>query len=78
MSTVASVRLNEEEQEILTGFADMQGMKLTTFLKAAAMSVVEDFFDIRAADEALAEYEKTGIAYSHEEVMEMLADETQN
>ena len=55
---VYSVRMTDQEKELLEAYAKMHGISMSTALKAAFFEMLEDEYDIKVADEALEEFEK--------------------
>jgi len=56
---VVSVRMSEDEQAALKSFADFHGMPLSTLLKETLLERMEDEYDVRLAESALAEDDGT-------------------
>ena len=51
-----SLRMTDVEKKLLQDYADTQGISMADALKRAFFNMLEDEYDIKAADEAYAEY----------------------
>ena len=69
---VVSIRMSEEEKRVAESYAKLHGMSLSEAIKRALFEKIEDEYDIAVADEALREYEKNKVSYSHEDAKKML------
>ena len=67
---VISMRASEREKEIIKEFANFYGITASEFMRRAVMEKIEDEFDLRAYEEAKAEFEKDTRTYTLKEVME--------
>ena len=67
-----SVRLNEKDEKLFKKYAEMHGMSLSDLFRSSVMERIEDEFDLKFYEEAMAEYEKDPVTYSHEEIGKML------
>ena len=72
MNMVVSIRMTNEEKELATAYAKLNGTTLSEAIKRAYFEKIEEEYDIVLADEALREYEKNPKTYSHEEVKKIL------
>lgn len=64
-----SIRMTEQEEKIAKAYAMLQGISLGEAFKQALFDRIEDEMDIKAADEAYAEYLKNPVSYSLEDLM---------
>lgn len=55
-----SIRLNEEERMLADSYAKLHAMSLGEAFKRALFEKIEDEYDIRVAEEAHADYVKSG------------------
>ena len=55
-----SLRLNEEERMLADSYAKLHAMSLGEAFKRALFEKIEDEYDIRVAEEAHADYVKSG------------------
>ena len=70
---VVSIRMTNEEKELATAYAKLNGVTLSEAIKRAYFEKIEDEYDIELADAALRDYEKNPKTYSLKEVMEELS-----
>ncbi len=59
-----SVRLNEQEEELLKPMLSLWMKHLSTLFKKALLEKIEDEFDLKVGQKALAEYEQDPVTYS--------------
>ena len=69
---VISIRMTNEEKNLASAYAKLNGVSLSEAIKRAYFEKIEDEYDIELADAALREYEKNPKTYSLKEVMEEL------
>lgn len=55
-----SIRLTEQEKNLATSYAQLQGVSVGEAFKQALFERIEDEYDLTVAREALAEYEREG------------------
>lgn len=67
-----SLRLNNDDAELIKAYADMNGITVSELVRRSVIERIEDEFDLKAYNEAMAEYKKNPATYSHEEVAKML------
>ena len=67
-----SLRLNTADAELVKAYAEMNGISVSELLRRSVMERIEDEFDLKAYEEAMAEYRKNPVTYSLEEVIEEL------
>ena len=67
-----SLRLNNADSELVKAYAEMNGISVSELLRRSVMERIEDEFDLKAYEEAMAEYRKNPVTYSLEEVIEEL------
>lgn len=70
-----SLRLNDRDSELIKRFAEMQGVSVSELVRRSVISKIEDEYDLRLYNEALAEYRKDPKTYSLDEVERELAAE---
>lgn len=71
MGTI-SLRLSNEDANLFRSYADMNNMSLSEMIRSAVYKQIEDEFDLKAFDAAMAEYKANPVRHTHEEVREML------
>ena len=67
-----SLRLNTADSELVKAYAEMNGISVSELLRRAVMERIEDEFDLKAYEEAMAEYKAEPVTYSLEEVIQEL------
>lgn len=67
-----SLRLNTADSELVKAYAEMHGISVSELLRRSVLERIEDEFDLKAYEEAMAEYRKNPVTYSLEEVIEEL------
>ena len=67
-----SLRLNTADSELVKAYAEMKGISVSELLRRSVMERIENEFDLKAYEEAMAEYRKNPVTYSLEEVIEEL------
>ena len=67
-----SVRLNKEDTELFKKYAELNNMSLSDMIRNAVLEKIEDEYDLKCYEEAIKEYKKNPVTYSHEEVAKML------
>jgi hypothetical protein len=67
-----SLRLNTADSELVKAYAEMNGISVSELLRRSVMERIEDEFDLKAYEQAMAEYRKNPETYTLEEVIEEL------
>lgn len=67
-----SLRLNTADSELVKAYAEMHGITVSELLRRSVMERIEDEFDLKAYEAAMAEYRKNPVTYSLDEVIEEL------
>lgn len=67
-----SLRLNEADAELFKKYAEMHGITMSELIRQSVIERIEDEYDLKAYEKAMAEFKKNPITYSHEEVWEKL------
>lgn len=70
-----SLRLTDKDSELVKAYAELNGISVSELFRRSVFERIEDEHDLRAFEQAMADYRQDGISYSHEEVMRMFADE---
>ena len=63
--SVISIRVSDEEKDMLEKFAEFEGKSVSGYLKSLFYEKLDDFEDIQSIKEF--EKEKNVVTYSHEE-----------
>ncbi len=67
-----SLRLSNEDTMLFKKYAEMNGISVSELVRQSVLERIEDEYDLKAYEQAIAEYKKNPITYSHEEVAKML------
>ena len=67
-----SVRLSEEDTQLIKSYAALNGISVSELIRRAVIERIEDEFDLKSYNESMAEYKKNPVTYSHEEVAQLL------
>ncbi len=71
--TNISLRIPEEEKELVEAYARLHGMTVSEVFRKAAMEKIEDEYDLTIYEKAVKEYEADGkISYSLSEAKKEL------
>lgn len=70
-----SVRLNPQDEKLFRSYAKTNNISLSELFRTAVFEKIEDEYDLAVYREALEEYDKNPISYSHEEVCRILGIE---
>ena len=73
-----AIRLSPREAKIFKKHAARSGMTLSDLAAAAMRERMEDELDRQAYEEAMAEFRKNPVTYSHAEVAKMLGIEDED
>ena len=67
-----SLRLNEEESALFKKYAEMNGLTLSELIRQSVLERIEDEYDLKAYEKAVADYKANPVTYSLDEVEEEL------
>lgn len=67
-----SIRLTEQENEMIKTFAKINNMSVSEFIRKAVMERIEDEIDLQDYQKAMADFKKNPVTYSMEEVAKEL------
>lgn len=67
-----SLRLNDNDAALVKSYAKMHGLSVSEFARQAMLDRIEDEFDLADLNEAITEWEKNPVTYSHEETWRIL------
>ena len=70
-----SLRLNEDESALIRSYAEIKKMSVSELIRQTVLERIEDEYDLAAYEEAIKEYRKNPVTYSHKEVVQMLENE---
>lgn len=63
-----SLRLNDDDTRVIKAYADMHGMSVSELMRESVLERIEDEFDLKAYESAMAEYKANPVTYSLEDV----------
>lgn len=63
-----SLRLSERDGDLFKRYADMNGISISELVRQSVLSRIEDEFDLKLYDKALAEYHANPVTYSLDDV----------
>ncbi len=63
-----SLRLNDEDTALFKKAAEMKGLSVSEFIRKTVFEAIEDEYDIKAYEKAMAEYRNNPVTYSIAEV----------
>ena len=67
-----SVRLSDEDTELIKTYADINNISLSDLIRNAVLEKIENEYDLESYKKAIAEYKKNPKTYTLEEVKEEL------
>lgn len=67
-----SLRLSEEDSMLIRQYADMKGLSVSELLRQSVLERIEDEYDLKAYQSAMAAYAKDPVTYSLDEVEQEL------
>jgi len=67
-----SVRLNQEDTNLIKKYAELHNISLSDLVRKAILEKIEDEYDLKRYEQAIKEYQKNPVTYSHEEVAKIL------
>lgn len=65
---IISLRLNKKDAKLFKEYAKSNGMTLSELVKSTVLERIEDEYDLKAYNEAIAEFEKNPVTYSLDDV----------
>ncbi len=63
-----SIRLDDNDSKLIKAYAELNGMTVSEAIRKAMLERIEDEFDLKAYEEALAEYQNDPVTYSLEDM----------
>ena len=67
-----SIRLTEDEKRLADSYAKMHSMSIGEAFKRALFEKIEDEYDLKVYEEAMAEFKKNPVTYSFEDIIKEL------
>ena len=65
-----SMRVSEKERKLIKDFAEFYGMNTSEYIRKVVLERIEDEFDLKAYDEAEAEFLKNPKTYTLREIID--------
>lgn len=63
-----SLRLNDADSELIRTYASLKGMSVSELVRTAVLERIEDEFDLKAYERAMAEHQKNPVTYSLDDI----------
>ncbi len=63
-----SLRLNDEDAELIKRYAELNGMTVSDLLRSSVMARIEDELDLKTYHAAMAEFSKDPVTFTLDEV----------
>lgn len=63
-----SLRLNEQDTELIKSYAALQNVSVSELIRRIVLERIEDEYDLKEYEKALAEYKANPITYSLDDV----------
>lgn len=70
-----SLRLKSEDEQLIKDYAQFNDITVSDLIRDAVISRIEDEYDRQALREAMAEFNRHPVMYSHEEAWKMIEGE---
>lgn len=67
-----SLRLNNADSELVKAYAALNGMTVSELLRRSVLERIEDEYDLKAYEEAMAAYKANPVTFSLEDVIKEL------
>ena len=63
-----SIRMDKEETSLIKAYAAMKQLSVSELIRRTMIEKIEDEYDLKSYEKAMAEYKKNPITYSLDEV----------
>ena len=73
--TTISLRLSDADNNLIKKYAELNGMSVSDLVRQSVLDRIEDEYDLKAYHEAMEEYRKNPVTYSHADVIRMLEED---
>ncbi|WP_019551963.1 type II toxin-antitoxin system RelB family antitoxin [Propionispira raffinosivorans] len=67
-----SLRLNDRDESLVKNYAALMGISVSELVRRSVIERIEDEIDLNTYNEAMAEYKKNPVTYTHKEVKELI------
>lgn len=65
---IFSLRLSDQDSALIKKYAELNKMSVSELLRQSVMERIEDEYDLKLYEKAMAEFEKNPVTYSLDEV----------
>ena len=65
-----SLRMNEADSKLIKAYAEVNGISVSELFRQAVMEKIEDEYDLKVFEEAMAEYNKNPVSYPLEDLLQ--------
>ena len=72
MNTTMTVRLSQEDKDIIAKYAETKGRSISDIVREAILDRIEDELDLEIYRRTIEEYRKDSVCYSPEETAKRL------
>lgn len=67
-----SIKLSEHDEKLFKKYAELHGISMSDLFRNSGMERIEDEFDLKCYEEAMAEYKEDPVTYTLAEIKEEL------
>ncbi|MVB11637.1 hypothetical protein CAFE_23590 [Caprobacter fermentans] len=67
-----SVRLNDEDTTLIQKYAELKGMSVSELVRQSVLERIEDEYDLKAYEKAMASFRANPVTYTLDEVEQEL------
>ncbi len=67
-----SVRLSEDDSRLFRKYAELNHLTLSELIRQTVLERIEDEYDLTVYREAMEEFKKAPVTYTHEEMKQLL------
>ena len=67
-----SLRLSDEDTLLIKKYAELNHISVSELMRQSVMERIENEYDLKVYEKAIAEYNATPVSYSHDEAKKML------
>lgn len=63
-----SFRLNEADTKLIQSYAELQGISVSELIRTSVIERIEDEYDLKVYEQAMAEHKKNPVIYSLDDI----------
>jgi len=67
-----SLRLNDRDESLVKNYAALMGISVSELIRKSVIERIEDEIDLNTYNEAMAEYKKNPVRYTHKAVKSLI------